>query len=92
MSTKSNTDPDDSNGLSIGVELTIKNAQSPDLRYHWSISSITLTETIFHVYNRMVRTNSQNEEDATVRKGGRVPGFSPEIEFLAPSEKNLIFW
>ena len=58
MSTKSHVDPDDSNGLSIGVEQTIKNTQSPDLRYHWSISSIILTVTIFHVYNRIVRRNS----------------------------------
>ena len=39
---------------SIGVERTIKNAHSRDLRYQWSISSIMLTVTIFHAYNRMV--------------------------------------
>ena len=32
VSTKSYTDPNDSNGLFIGVEETIKNAHSPDLR------------------------------------------------------------
>ena len=66
MSTKSHVDPDDSNGLSIGVEQTIKNTQSPDLRYHWSILSIILFITIFHVYNRMVRTNSSAKHSVII--------------------------
>jgi len=82
MSTKSHTDLDDSNGLLIGVEQSIKKAQLPDLRNYSSISSIILTVTIFHVYDMMVRTYSQNVEEAnSVRKGDQVPGFSPEIEF-----------
>ena len=74
MSAKSLIHADDSSGLSIGVEETMKNAQSTDLRSHCLISSVIGIDIIVLLYNRMVRTNSrQIDESAPIRKGGRVP-------------------
>ena len=92
MSTKSHVDPDDSNGSSIGVEQTIKNTQSPDLRYHWSISSIIFTVTIFHVYNWMVRTNYRNNDEAApVRKGQSVHIFLVILMYLCYMNHSLYY-
>ena len=92
VSSKSHNDLDDSNGLSIGVEQTIQNTQSPDLRYHWSISSIIFTVTIFHVYNRMMRTNSRNNDEAApVRKGQSVHIFLVILMYVCYMNHSLYY-